>query len=362
MKNFIKSAVWFLLSASVLSALFVSCSPDLDEYVVITGYAQGGTYAVKFNLNGKEGRVKPAPEEIRDSIDALLLRIDRSLSGYNRNSILSRLNAGEKVAPDTLFMDLYRRSYGFYEKTDGVLDVASAPLFDIWGFGFSKGELPSDQLVEDVKKVSGMGRLVKDPNQALGPDGTMSASSLLLNEGGDPKLNFNAVAQGYSCDVIAEYLYSIGVKDMLVDIGEFFCDGLNPSGKPWTIGIDKPVDGNNDVGATLQGVFRAPAGPHGIVTSGNYRKFYVKDGKKYAHTIDPRSGRPVEHSLLSATIVAADAVTADAYATWCMVVGLDEAKVFLEQTEGFEGCLIYDEDGTMKTWCSPGFVLDSELH
>ena len=362
MINFIKSAVGLLVSVFVLSSVFSSCSPKEDEYIVITGYAQGGTYAVKFNLNGREGRVKTSPEEIRDSIDSILLQIDRSLSGYNKNSILSRLNAGESVIPDTLFMDLYSRSYEFYENTDGVLDVASAPLFDIWGFGFSKGEFPSDRRIEEVKAVSGMGRLVRNLYDAVGPDGTMSASSLVSGEGGSPKLNFNAVAQGYSCDVIAEYLYSIGVKDMLVDIGEFFCDGLNTSGKPWTLGIDKPVDGNNDIGASLQGVFRAPAGPHGIVTSGNYRKFYVKDGRKYAHTIDPRSGRPVEHSLLSATIVAPDAVTADAYATWCMVVGLEDAKVFLEQADAFEGCLIYDEDGAMKTWCSSGFVLESDLH
>lgn len=362
MISIIKSAVRSLVSVFVVASIFSSCSHKEDEYIVITGYAQGGTYAVKFNMNGSEGRVKNSPEEIRDSIDSILLQIDRSLSGYNKNSILSRLNAGESVIPDTLFMDLYRRSYEFYENTDGVLDVASAPLFDIWGFGFSKGEFPSDKRIEEVKAVSGMGRLVRNPYDAVGPDGTMSASSLVNGDGESPKLNFNAVAQGYSCDVIAEYLYSIGVKDMLVDIGEFFCDGLNPSGKPWTIGIDKPVDGNNEVGASLQGVFRAPAGPHGIVTSGNYRKFYVKDGRKYAHTIDPRNGRPVDHSLLSATIVAPDAVTADAYATWCMVVGLEEAKAFLEQADAFEGCLIYDEDGVMKTWCSSGFVLESDLH
>ena len=206
--------------------------------------------------------------------------------------------------------------------------------------------------------MSGMSRLSPDLRSSAGEDGSLSADDIVLDGGKMPKLNFNAVAQGYSCDVIASYLYSIGVKDMLVDIGEFFCDGLNPSGKPWTIGIDRPIDGNNDVGAQLQGIFRAPAGPHGIVTSGNYRKFYVKDGKKYAHTIDPSSGRPVEHSLLSATVVAPDAMTADAYATWCMVVGLEEAKAFLSAAEGFEGCLIYDDCGQMKSWSSPGFVLE----
>ena len=186
----------------------------------------------------------------------------------------------------------------------------------------------------------------------------LNAAEMLEDEGVLPKLNYNAIAQGYSCDLVAEYLYSIGVKDMLVDIGEIFCDGKNPSGQPWSLGIDRPVDGNNELGAQIQGLFRAPEGPHGIVTSGNYRKFYVRDGKKYAHTIDPRSGYPVEHSLLSATIMAPDAMTADAYATYCMVVGLDASKRFLSENPDLEGCLIYDEDGTFKSWCSEGFVLE----
>ena len=355
-RRYFKAASSILVLA-VASVLALSCAKG-DEYVVISGYAQGGTYAVKFNLNGKDGRVRPEPEEIRDSIDAILQRIDRSLSGYNKNSILSRFNAGETVCPDEFFFDLYAKSYAVYQETHGVVDVASAPLFDIWGFGFSKGELPDDKTVASVMSMSGMSRLSPDLRSSAGEDGSLSADDIVLDGGKMPKLNFNAVAQGYSCDVIASYLYSIGVKDMLVDIGEFFCDGLNPSGKPWTIGIDRPIDGNNDVGAQLQGIFRAPAGPHGIVTSGNYRKFYVKDGKKYAHTIDPRSGRPVEHSLLSATVVAPDAMTADAYATWCMVVGLEEAKAFLSAAEGFEGCLIYDDCGQMKSWSSPGFVLE----
>lgn len=145
---------------------------------------------------------------------------------------------------------------------------------------------------------------------------------------------------------------------MMVDIGEIFCDGLNPHRKPWSLGIDRPVDGNNELGAEIQGIFRAPAGPHGIVTSGNYRKFYIKDGKKYAHTIDPRTGYPVDHNLLSATIVADDALAADAFATYCMVVGLEESIRLLQSRADLEGCLIYDENGTFMTWCSEGFVLE----
>ncbi len=336
--------------------MMISCSPR-DRYISITGFAQGGTYTVKLNLNGEDGMVKVRPEAIRDSVDAILRNIDESISGYNRKSVLSRFNSGEQVAPDRIFIDIYGHAYEIYDETSGVVDVASAPLFDIWGFGFANDSMPSPADVAKVLASSGMGRMKS--RMELKTDGTLSAADMLDGDGELPKLNYNAIAQGYSCDLVADYLYSIGVKDMMVDIGEIFCDGRNPSGRPWTMGIDRPVDGNNDPGMSIQGIFRAPEGPHGVVTSGNYRKFYIRDGKKYAHTIDPRTGYPVQHSLLSATIVAPDAMTADAYATYCMVVGLDESKTFLESHPELEGCLIYDEGGEFSVWCSKGFVLEN---
>ncbi len=345
----------FLLCIIASMAIF-SCTPR-DRYVTITGFAQGGTYTVKLNLNGRDGMVKVAPEVIRDSVDAILKNIDASISGYNKNSLLSRFNAGETVDADEIFMDIYHLSYGIYRETGGIVDVASAPLFDIWGFGFKSGSMPSDEEVAEARASSGMARLHEDMSMFNGRG--LRAADLLKEGGVPPKLNYNAVAQGYSCDLVARYLYSIGVKDMMVDIGEIFCDGLNPNGRPWSLGIDRPVDGNNEIGAHLQGIYRAPEGPHGIVTSGNYRKFYMRDGKKYAHTIDPRTGCPVRHTLLSATVVASDAMTADAYATYCMVIGLEESKAFLASRPDLEGCLIYDSDGTFGTWTSDGFILES---
>ena len=245
-----------------------SCSPR-DRYMTISGFAQGGTYTVKLNLNGPEGMVKVRPEEVRDSVDAILQAIDNSVSGYNKKSLLSRFNAGETIIPDEIFMDIYGHAYEIFEETEGVVDVAAAPLFDIWGFGFANDSLPSSDKVAQVLADSGMERLARDMYPAT--EGGLIAGEILENEGVLPKLNYNAIAQGYSCDLVAEYLYSIGVEDMLVDIGEIFCDGKNPSGQPWSLGIDRPVDGNNELGAQIQGIFRAPEGPHGIVTSGNYR-------------------------------------------------------------------------------------------
>jgi thiamine biosynthesis lipoprotein len=347
-----KKSVCYIFLSVFLAALN-SCAPQKDNYVSIQGYAQGGVYSVTLNLKG----VDVPAEEIRDSIDAILAEIDVTLSGYNKNSMLSRFNAGEDVIPNELFLDSYDLGYRIYQETQGGVDVACAPLFDIWGFGFKTGELPSDEVVSHVKKTSGLGRCWASIQDYAGMN--LNAENLLLErETVLPQLNYNAIAQGYSCDLVAKYLYSIGVKDMLVNIGEIFCDGKNPSGQAWTVGIDRPVDGNNELGAQLQGVFKVPAGPHGVVTSGNYRKFYIKDGKKYAHTIDPRTGYPVDHSLLSATVIAPDAMTADAYATYCMVVGLEASKAFFAGRTDMEACLIYDEGGEFRTLCTPGFLLE----
>ncbi len=334
-----------------------SCAPR-DKYVTISGYAQGGTYSVTFNLKGRDGMIQTPVETIKDTVDAILLAIDRALSGYNRNSLVSRFNGGEAVVPDSLFIDMYNRSCQIYESTGGAVDVTAAPLFDIWGFGFKNDKMPDAGQVQQALEKSGMHRLVHDMRIALDSEGGLSPRDMLTDRNGAlPLLNYNAVAQGYSCDVVAEYLYGLGIKDMMVNIGEIFCDGLNPSGQQWTLGIDKPEDGNNELGADICAIFQVPQGPRGVVTSGNYRKFYVRDGKKFAHTIDPRTGYPVSHNLLSATVVAPDATLADAYATYCMVIGLKESIEFIESSPHLEACLIYDEDGRFCTWTSSGLTL-----
>ena len=302
----------------LLLAAMIAAGCTGNRYVTFSGYAQGGVYAVKANLKG----VSVPKDTIGSRISSLLEEIDFSISGYNRNSLLSRRNAGEKITPDRHFEALLELSEKYHDMTGGAFDVWAGPLFDIWGFGFTADSLPSPERI--------------------------SAAKLLCRE--HKTLNFNAIAQGYSCDVIASYLYSIGVKDMLVDIGEIYCDGLKPSGKGWSIGIDNPVDGNDTPGKDLRGVWRSDGSGQGIVTSGNYRKFYVRDGKKYAHTIDPRTGFPVQHGLLSATIVAPSAAEADALATACMVMGPDAAREFVLGHPGIEACLI-SSDGV---WTSEG--------
>ena len=325
-----------LFCSFILSA--VSCGHNA-RYHELTGYAQGGTYSVKFK---SEGRIDV--NEVGKAVDSILSMIDTTLSGYNKGSQLSRYNSGTLETSNEMFKEMFSISKRLYDETGGALDMASGPLYDAWGFGFTRDSLPLPSEVDSLRSVCGMDKL--DMNM------------LPLNPAIRPELNFNAIAQGYSCDKIAEYLHSLGIKDMLVNIGEIYCEGLNPSGKPWTIGIDMPVDGNMELGAKgLVGRWQGDGSGCGVVTSGNYRKFYVKDGRKYSHTIDPRTGYPVSHSLLSATIVAPNATLADAYATYCMVIGLAEAKRFIESHDELEGYLVYGDGENMSEWASSGFNL-----
>ncbi|MBQ9548199.1 MAG: FAD:protein FMN transferase [Bacteroidales bacterium] len=336
-----------------LFVLFLVCllasACGRGRYLSFKGYAQGGTYTVKVNVRGMHAK----PAQMGAAIDSILRAVDFSLSGYNKASVLSRFNAGESVVPDELFLDLYERSCRFWEETGGALDIAAGPLFDAWGFGFTADSLPSAERLAQARARSGLSRCRRDIRQALGPDGRLRPSDLLREgeTGPAPVLNFNAVAQGYSCDLVAAWLEERGARDYLVDIGEIRCAGLNQQGRGWSIGIDHPADGNDRPGAQLDGIWTSDGGRCGIVTSGNYRKYYIKDGKKYAHTLDPRSGLPVQHSLLSATVTAPDATQADALATACMVWGAETARSYIEAHAELEACLICADS----IWTSPGF-------
>ena len=337
-----RNATAFLLTASLL--ITASCSGG-PEYRRIEGFAQGGTFHIIYSA--------PAAGVDEDTVISLVSRrlqdIDFSISGYNKGSLLSRFNRGEDIVPDRYFLELFEMSMKLWKETGGLFDVSGGPLFDFWGFGF-KNPSGLDSLRDDARTA----RIVDSLLEFTGMDLLTLEDGRIIRKDPRVTLNFNAIAQGYSCDLVAEYLHSLGVNQMLVDVGgEIYCEGFNPSGQPWGIGLDRPVDGNDTPGEDLQGIFRAGPEPCGVVTSGNYRKFYVRDGKKYAHTIDPKTGCPVTHSLLCATVIAGNATEADALATYCMVIGFEKARDFILSRPDLEGCLVYDEDGQMKTWTSP---------
>ena len=326
-----RSAILLLTALLLLSG---ACARQGD-YVRIEGFAQGSTYHVICHpVKGMNAA------SLQARFDARLQEIDQSLSGYNKGSLLSRLNAGEDLPLDGLFIECFERSKEIWAESGGAFDPSAAPLFDLWGFGFSNKGQVSDAAIDSILAFVGMDLLTLEERA----DGTHLIKA-------DPRcqLNFNAIAQGNSCDVVARILDSLGCGDYLVDIGrEIRCKGRNAAGEKWRIGLDRPSDGNMEEGKDLQAILHVS--DCGIVTSGNYRKFYVEDGRKYAHTIDPVSGRPVSHNLLSATVIAADATTADAYATWLMVIGLDRARQFLDDRPELEALLVYEQDGKMENY------------
>ena len=320
----------------LLTTSLLLCGCDSRQaYVRIEGFAQGGTYHVI--CSPETGLEAPA---LQSRIDSLLLDIDRTLSGYNKGSLLSRINAGEDPCLNDLFIGCFNRSKEIWAESGGAFDPSAAPLFDLWGFGFSNKGTVTQAAIDSIRAFVGMDLLSLEARD----DGVHLVKT-------DPsiKLNFNAIAQGFSADAVAVLLDSLGCTNYLVDIGrEIRCKGVNAVGGPWRVGLDRPVDGNFDEGADLQAILEVT--DCGIVTSGNYRKFYVEDGQKFAHTIDPATGRPVTHNLLSVTVVAADATTADAYATWLMVVGPVKARELLADRPDLDALLVYDENGQMKTF------------
>ncbi|MBR5034578.1 MAG: FAD:protein FMN transferase [Bacteroidales bacterium] len=335
------------LRASILALLLLlaSCG-SRPTYVQITGFAQGGPWYVTCSLDDAA-----RAEGLKQAIDDTLSAIDWSVSGYNKGSLLTKVNNGENPPLDSIFIDLMNLSRRLWVETGGAFDVSGAPLFDLWGFGFKEGRMPSQQAVDSAMAVVGMDKY----SMVEGPDGK---TYLRMPTGG--KVNFNAIAQGYSCDVVARVLDSWGSENYMVSLGgELVCKGLSARGDEWRVWIDRPQDGNNDSGVLKQDVITIT--DCSLVTSGNYRKFYVVDGVKYSHTIDPSTGRPVNHDLLSATVLAEDGATADALATALMVAGPEKGRKMASDwiTRGRGVYLVYGSQDDMKVWHTPGLKLES---
>lgn len=320
-------ALIFILAACT------GCSKNKD-YTALTGVAQGTTYHIVYEP------LKGSSVNVHDSVDLYFKQIDHSVSGYDSTSILYRFNNNQPVKFDKIFIDNYLRSLEMYDKSDGAFDASSAPLFDLWGFGFKNKSNVTKEKIDSIMQFTGMKHF-------------KLAGNVIAKDDPRCELNFNAIAQGYTADYFAERFRKMGIKNFMIEVGgEIFAEGVNPSGKHWNIGVDKPMDGNNAPGEFIQDEIRISG--QGLVTSGDYRKYYVENGRKYAHTINPKTGYPVQHNLLSATVVAPDATTADAYATYFMVVGLERAKEVIAATKGVEALLIYGDQKNMKQYLSPG--------
>lgn len=279
---------------------------------------------------------------LKKEIEAELRRVDASLSTFNDTSTISRLNRNEEYILDTLFNHVFNNSMYISEETRGAFDITVAPLVNAWGFGFKQGRFPDSQMVDSLREFVGY------RNAGITPEGIVVKF--------DPRVMFDcsAIAKGYAVDLIAGLLKKHKVKNFMVDIGgEVVVHGHNPQQGLWKIGINKPVDDSLAVNQELQAIMHVT--DMAIATSGNYRNFYYRNGRKYAHTIDPRTGYPVEHGLLSATVVAPDCMTADAYATAFMVLGMVESERICRGHPELQAYFIYnDRLGNLYTRMTPG--------
>jgi thiamine biosynthesis lipoprotein len=308
---------------------FVSCSNNKEKkYIFISNKALGTFYNITYFDEDNRN--------LQTEIDSVLDRFNMSLSAYNPNSIISKVNQNIDVELDDYFLNVFSKAKYFYEITDGTFDISASPLFSAWGFGFGNKEKITPELIDSLKQFTGMEKI----NVV---DGEIIKSDIRVN------INANALAKGYAVDVVADFLLSQQIKNFLIEIGgEIVVRGKNKNNEKWKIGIDKPYDGNFNTGESLMNTIELT--DKAIATSGNYRQFYIDNGKKYAHTIDPDTGYPVQHSLLSATVIAADCMSADAVATSLMVMGIEKAQTFLTKHPEYQAYLIYEEDGKFREY------------
>ena len=274
-----------------------------------------------------------------------LQEVDQSLSMFNSSSLISRINQGQR--PDisgTLFEEVFQLAQQISDNTQGAFDITVAPLVNAWGFGFKKGELPDD------RKVDSLRRLVDYRLLSIEKKGS---KHFLVKKIPGMMLDCSAIAKGYGCDRVASLLKRHDVRNFMVEIGgEVVTNGINKERQPWKIGVAKPTEDSLPGRQELQAVLSISN--QALATSGNYRNFYYRDGRKYAHTIDPLTGRPVQHSILSATVIAPTCATADAYATAFMVMGIERAKDLLARHPELTAYLIYtDNQGKYAVWTSP---------
>ena len=271
------------------------------------------------------------------NIDSVLAEVDASLSPFNPQSVITAINENRSMQTDARFRHVFTLARQVYEATKGAFDITVAPLVNAWGFGFKEGRNPTDAEIDSLRQFVGFDKVL------LQGDTILKADPRLM-------LDCSAIAKGYGVDAVADYLTSQGINDFMVEIGgEIRVGGINPKGELWHVGVIRPVDDplsdNNDIQQVLE------VNNTAIATSGNYRNFYEQDGQKIAHTIDPRTGHPVQRSILSATVLAPDCATADAYATAFMVVGLDEAKQILAKHPELQAYFICKEaDEKTFTW------------
>lgn len=330
MKN--KKLLWQLpfLTLLVVGTILIIRQQHSMPYRKTSDFIFGTTYHVTYQCDS----------DLTQSIKAELLKVDASLSPFNKESVITAVNENQDVQLDDMFKEVFNLAMDISKDTDGAFDITVAPLVNAWGFGFKNGSQPSSHQVDSLLQLVGYEKVSM-------VDGKVTKR--------DPRimLDCSAIAKGYGTDRVARLLQSRGIQNYMVEIGgEVVTSGVNPDRVPWKIGVTKPTDDSLNIGHELQTVLNVT--DKAMATSGNYRNYYFKGGKKFAHTVDPKTGYPVQHSILSATVLAKSCAVADAYATSFMVMGFDKARQVLERHPELMAYFIYsNQKGDMDVWYSP---------
>ena len=319
----------------ILSIVFslTSCQKE-KKYISNEGLIYGTIYHISYE--------SPNGKNLQKEIEFEMNKLNRSLSTFDSTSIISKVNRNEPVKLDNYFLTVFNKAMEISENTNGAFDITVAPMVNAWGFGFKNKEKVNDALIDSLLQITGYRTIKLD-------------GSKVIKKTQETMLDASAIAKGYACDVVADYLKKQGCSNYMVEIGgEVVAKGLSKKQKTWAIGISNPNENELFANGKLKAIVKLPQ--RALATSGNYRNFYVENGKKFAHTINPKTGYPVEHSLLSTTVLANNCMTADAYATAFMVLGLKESIKLSKQISEIDVYFIYaDTDGTYQTYTSPGF-------
>ena len=327
-----KKLIWQLpfLLLLIVGTILIIRQQQAMPYQLNKGPVFGTFYTINYQSD----------KDYHEEIKAALQDVDDALSMFNEQSIISHINRGDDGEANDMFMEVFNKAMEVSKETDGAFDITVAPLVNAWGFGFKNGEMPTRQQVDSIrqfigwKKVTAEGKTIKKADRRV-------------------MLDCSAIAKGYGVDVVARLLKDKCISNFMVEIGgEIITKGISPKRVPWKIGVIKPTEDSLQNSGEYQTILNVT--DKAMATSGNYRNFYYKGGKRYAHTIDPKTGYPVQHNILSATVLAKDCATADAYATSFMVMGLEGAKVILERHPELMAYLIYnDQDNNLAVWYSP---------
>ena len=330
---------WTALGFAIIAAVMLLLLPNTPKTQYY--HNQGKIFGTYYNIRYE------ATEDCHDSVMAALKAVDQSLSMFNSNSVISKINRNDSVVLDSLFITMFNEAQAISQLSDGAFDITVAPLVNAWGFG-TKSQEPrtknQDIHLDSIKALVGYHKVHLDNHCLLKDDRRIT-------------LDASAIAKGYACDVVANTLRRQGCENLLVDIGgEVVLEGVNNKGQPWRVGISKPKIDATGMEKELQEVIASTN--LSMATSGNYLQYYIVGDERRSHTIDPRTGYPVEHSLLSATVIASSCMRADALATACMVLGEKEALNMIECTPDAACYLIIAQADSLRISTSSRWKVD----